>query len=106
MTITTTVCCYFDATQVNAQAVISTLEMHVFFVCVCFTESRPTATFETFTPPTATTVSTETRKPLTTTPGTFVITDEASVFFLVSTARFLFKNFKTSALLLLFRCSV
>ena len=76
------------------QAVISTLEMHVFFVCVCFTESRSTATFQTFTPPTATTVSTETRKPLTTTRGTFVITDEASVFFLVSTARFSFKNFK------------
>ena len=31
---TTVVCCYFDVTQVDAQAVMAALEIHV-FLCSC-----------------------------------------------------------------------
>ena len=63
-------------------------------VRVCVTESKPTATFTTFSPPTVTTVTTETRKPFTATTGTFVITDEATIFFLLCTAKHSSQNMR------------
>jgi len=76
----TTVRCYFDA--------VIAIHLKDMYSCVlCVVESKSTATFTTFSPPTVTTVSTETRKPLTATNGTFVITDEALVIFLVCIAR-------------------
>ena len=63
-------------------------------VRVCVTESKPTATFTTFSPPTVATVTTETRKPLTATTGTFVITDDTSICFLLCTAKYFFENMR------------
>ena len=64
-------------------------------VRVCVTESKPTATFTAFSPPTVATVTTETRKPLTaTTAGTFVINDETTIFFLLRTAKHSSQNMR------------